>query len=781
MRDRLGLKRNTSPFSSVCTIALLCTALALHNTHAHTTAPTQRGCSRMMSGGALLSEREYSVGEFEFKLLPSLSPGIVTVVGLANDGSKHADPYIQIVTEADRYGMDTLAVQMGGVSGLEEINYTYNMSNANFSSGNTLNSTAFYYKWLRAFNDSSNFIELYMSEDHSTYVKVFSTVDLDQSTDGTSVSQFLSAFPLRFNIHAAAWYSNTQQSDNEHMAHSASFPPQHSELSYFKYTDAAGNVEEEFTLESEGPEYLMPQTIGNSMPTWASDNMYTQLMSSNVEYVRAVSDPQTPGMIKLTVNYGILSKTPSSYYLAYDHEDENLSITQQNDDTLITVPLSHVLADEGQMLLSTLDVTPTSATYTFALCAKIESQSNPGIVEEWPVNISIVQLNSEPYSSISTVQGLNFTNINKCYQVTLNVTIASGTRLDMQSGYAALVLDFSPLVQSTSLNALPSDIQATLSKLTLATTQCLNEEAFRFPGQLTDEEMVPEVVYVDKVQYKETVEDEEEKQEYTTAAVVWSIFFVILLLLVPATCYMFLKTRKQVGVENEDLKKLEERVAIKRGKLGENQLLIEKNTPTPTPTPKPQATQMKTPMNGPTPTPNKDLSPYSDATNTHINNKSSVTGGFTSHHQRDFSAIKLQGVGNQSLMVNPIVPDQSLNNSGQTNSRHDHTQRPLDISRKSGYTPQERIDEEDSDGIKSIRHSKHSSEDEQAQDFARRQPYRPGQQQNSAGKDLESPDTQHHQDSLLGKGNFVTVKNAVASAEALAPQNQVEEDEYEEY
>lgn len=274
--------------------------------------------------------------------------------------------------------------------------------------------------------------------------------------------------------------------------------------------------------------------------------------------------------------------------------------------------------------------------------------------------------------------------------------------------------------------------------------------------------MVPEVVYVDKTQYKETVEDEDEKSEYTTAAVVWSIFFVILLLLVPATCFMFFKTRKQVGVENEDLKKLEERVAVKRGKLGENQLLIEKNTPAPTPTPKPA--QKKTPMNGPTPisqedifmarrtgvegnedelqaiydidgtirryqkaegsevsisnkpapTPNKDLSPYSDATNTHINNKSSVTGGFTSHHQRDFSAIKLQGVGNQSLMVNPIVPDQSLNNSGQTNSRHDHTQRPLDISRKSGYTPQERIDEEESDGIKSIRHSRHSSEDEQA-------------------------------------------------------------------
>jgi nitric oxide reductase large subunit len=96
--------------------------------------------------------------------------------------------------------------------------------------------------------------------------------------------------------------------------------------------------------------------------------------------------------------------------------------------------------------------------------------------------------------------------------------------------------------------------------------------------------MIPEVVYVNKTMYKEEVADEDDKTEYTSAAIVWSIFFVILLLLVPASCFMFIKTRKQVVIENADLKKLEEKVALKRGKLGENQLLIEKNTKfTPTP------------------------------------------------------------------------------------------------------------------------------------------------------------------------------------------------------
>jgi len=54
--------------------------------------------------------------------------------------------------------------------------------------------------------------------------------------------------------------------------------------------------------------------------------MYTQLMSSNVEYIRATTDPEIAGVIKLKVNYGILSKTASSWYLAYDHEDESLGV-----------------------------------------------------------------------------------------------------------------------------------------------------------------------------------------------------------------------------------------------------------------------------------------------------------------------------------------------------------------------------------------------------------------------------------------------------------------------
>jgi len=166
---------------------------------------------------------------------------------------------------------------------------------------------------------------------------------------------------------------------------------------------------------------------------------------------------------------------------------------------------------------------------------------------------------------------------------------------DMQNGFAALVFDFT--ASNSSLTAVPSDFQITLTKLNLSPSSCISEAAYRFPGQLTDEELIPGVVYVNRTEMTEIVTDEDDKSTYTSAAIVWSIFFVILLLLVPASCYMFLKTRKQVGVEHEDLLKLEERVALKRGKLGENKQLIERKT-THTPMPKPEK---RTPVNGPTP------------------------------------------------------------------------------------------------------------------------------------------------------------------------------------
>ncbi len=76
------------------------------------------------------------------------------------------------------------------------------------------------------------------------------------------------------------------------------------------------------------------------------------------------------------------------------------------------------------------------------------------------------------------------------------------------------------------------------------TTDCIDEPAYQFPGQLTEEEMKPVVVIKDKTVYVNVVEDADEESKYTASAVVWAIFFVILVLLVPAIFYLFCKNRK---------------------------------------------------------------------------------------------------------------------------------------------------------------------------------------------------------------------------------------------
>ncbi len=71
-----------------------------------------------MSGSAIISDREYSSGDFEFKIKPNLDDGIVTAVGLANDGTKHADPFIQLLFDSKTFGTSGFGVQLGGIDDL---------------------------------------------------------------------------------------------------------------------------------------------------------------------------------------------------------------------------------------------------------------------------------------------------------------------------------------------------------------------------------------------------------------------------------------------------------------------------------------------------------------------------------------------------------------------------------------------------------------------------------------------------------------------------------------
>ena len=80
---------------------------------------------------------------------------------------------------------------------------------------------------------------------------------------------------------------------------------------------------------------------------------------------------------------GILSTNAASWYLAYEHDGSSMSYNSDKVDSneiTATVPLGNVLIDGGQMLLSVLDVTPTSTIYEVSFCAILSSASNPSAI-----------------------------------------------------------------------------------------------------------------------------------------------------------------------------------------------------------------------------------------------------------------------------------------------------------------------------------------------------------------------------------------------------------------
>lgn len=116
----------------------------------------------------------------------------------------------------------------------------------------------------------------------------------------------------------------------------------------------------------------------------------------------------------LFVKYGILPLKMSSWYLANDHDGESLGFVTQktsSDAYQVTVPLGYVSEDGGQMLLVALDSTPTSSVYFVNICGsfQVPSQDPQNPITEWPVKISIMQFNQEPYTEISTAAILNIT------------------------------------------------------------------------------------------------------------------------------------------------------------------------------------------------------------------------------------------------------------------------------------------------------------------------------------------------------------------------------------
>jgi hypothetical protein len=82
-----------------------------------------------MSGAAVITEKSYPTsGEFEFKIKPSLSDGVTTVLGLADDSINPSNLFIQLMFDSQLYTNSSFVVVFGGVEILENFSYMVNVS-----------------------------------------------------------------------------------------------------------------------------------------------------------------------------------------------------------------------------------------------------------------------------------------------------------------------------------------------------------------------------------------------------------------------------------------------------------------------------------------------------------------------------------------------------------------------------------------------------------------------------------------------------------------------------
>ena len=208
-----------------------------------------------MSGSSVLSKELYAGnGLFEFNMTPSMSDGVVTVIGLANDGVNKQDPFIQLVFDFTSFGADTFAVQLGGglLFGDNDSSKTYavNVSSIIYPNNDQLisfNLTALRYQILRTTTDFQVNIG-YMVNNELTFTNVFATVDMI-----IDFSQFQTAFPYRFNVHAASWYNKvaTQTYNySDPVNTGAGYAIQQSTIFEYRYITMTGVVQEDYLFNT---------------------------------------------------------------------------------------------------------------------------------------------------------------------------------------------------------------------------------------------------------------------------------------------------------------------------------------------------------------------------------------------------------------------------------------------------------------------------------------------------------------------------------------------------
>lgn len=110
-------------------------------------------CNKVTSGSMVISENQFRSGEFEFKILPQFTDGVVTVFGIADDGFVPQDPFFQIVFDSGKHTNKTVNLILDGFEGYEPINTFIDVNEVNDDGDNTTFDDSFYNFKIKKTND----------------------------------------------------------------------------------------------------------------------------------------------------------------------------------------------------------------------------------------------------------------------------------------------------------------------------------------------------------------------------------------------------------------------------------------------------------------------------------------------------------------------------------------------------------------------------------------------------------------------------------------------------
>eukprot|EP00347_Sterkiella_histriomuscorum_P020217 403338641 len=552
----------------------------------------QFNCGVIGSGSAVISDNQYSTGEFEFKIKPSFVNGLVTVFGLSDDGIKPKTPFAQLVFDYQQYGEQQVALILAGIDNLPNFTLPLNLKEAiGLTENQSLADDYTYFKLRRTQTSLSVFVQTRTGTplpNTVSYVNVFDSDTYSNQTD-MAFNDTLKQFPSMFNVHIGTWIdknslfavindhnftnddNSTDESNDTDSGNNSNTDALHafdptsiyfSNFGAFKASDLNGNIINQTNFNEAALQLFTAYSLTNS-PVWTNISAtFSVFHKSQALYQPASSG----GLLSLQVNTNLLSSDTNDWTIDHGSQPKTLQVSflaSNSNDIVFSIDFKNLQTEQVGLVKVNLETLSAYSDYKVEICGNY-TLGDSQTIQNWPIQASIID--RQTGQLLSQKSTINFQAEDSCQIITLSISTLLSTPVKQDlSDYAALSLDFSANINVFNM---------------IMTTACRVEEIQNANQQIINSNMSnwsTKVIYTNEYVVEEEVTDLDFKSKYQVAVALFTIFFILLLVASGFFIYKFIKNRKVLAAESKTVKTFESQVQQKRQQLEEFEKLIGKN------------------------------------------------------------------------------------------------------------------------------------------------------------------------------------------------------------